>query len=340
VSLITLDPIETGETLSTMELVYLILFHKNIEQLLQEIAALDGPSVAFVIHVCKNYPKKGHDLLCDKLSDRENVVFCERARGTWGSFGMSQGTLNAIQTALIEFDHFEHVMLLSGQDYPIKDQQTILDFFRKFPNKGFFSHRPIASKLESDEEYVHPIKHGRTSRDERVRYQFYNLRLFRNITIRLHRELAPAHTQKLLASVISRVRGLVCKIIPLRKFPAGYQPYLGSAWFALSREQCEFLVEHSTKKSELYQYMHSVYNPEEMFVHTLLKNSKFKDSIVNDELHYIVWGDYVSHPNVLTMKDLPEIKLAGDSQLFARKFDAKLDEEVMREIDAQLLTKN
>jgi hypothetical protein len=74
---------------------------------------------------------------------------------------------------------------------------------------------------------------------------------------------------------------------------------------------------------------------EELMFHTVLLSSPLRDSVVNDDLRYIVWKPGVSHPELLTAADLPELERSGD--FFGRKFDAAVDAAVLDEIDQRLL---
>jgi hypothetical protein len=71
-----------------------------------------------------------------------------------------------------------------------------------------------------------------------------------------------------------------------------------------------------------------------MFFHTIVMNSPLRDSVVNDELRHVDW----------TRDPLPAVFGAGDLEtlrrspkLFARKFDATFDAEILDLIDSELL---
>ena len=66
-----------------------------------------------------------------------------------------------------------------------------------------------------------------------------------------------------------------------------------------------------------------------MFFHTILLNSPFKHEIVNDNKRYIDFDD--SHPTILTAKDYEKLKRSG--KLFARKFEPKVDKEILDKLD-------
>jgi len=56
---------------------------------------------------------------------------------------------------------------------------------------------------------------------------------------------------------------------------------------------------------------------------------------VNNDLRFELWAEDTDHPAILTVDDLPAI--TRSKALFAKKFDATVDGEVMDRIDAELL---
>jgi hypothetical protein len=74
--------------------------------------------------------------------------------------------------------------------------------------------------------------------------------------------------------------------------------------------------------------------PDESFFQTILINSRLADRIVNDDLRYIDWSEGRASPRILTSDDLDSLLASGD--LFARKFDARVDERVLDMLDASI----
>jgi len=81
--------------------------------------------------------------------------------------------------------------------------------------------------------------------------------------------------------------------------------------------------------------MNYTWGADEFFYATILMNSPYKDSIVNDNLRLIKWAEGSANPVILKQKDLNSI-VASD-KLFARKFDVSIDDGILNQIDALLL---
>jgi len=317
-----------------MDIVYLILFHKGPDQLFRLIDSLKGPSVFFVIHVCRNF--KEFDQLKERAEFYDNLKFCERERGSWASYGVVKATLNGLQTAVSETDEFGHLVLLSAQDYPLKCNRAILDFFRAHRGKSFISAAPCEPEgLSNQQKYLDPVKGYWTDRDGGNRYKFFRLKLFRNTYLRLHSE--PSKKTDLKSRVRFLVRHWVVKLLGERQFFPGLEPYFGAQWCVLTRQHCKFVLEEYPKEHAFHRYMKKVYCPDEMFFHTILYNSTHRPQVNNRRLHYYRWEE-PTHPLVLGSKDLDEIREAnanGD-YLFVRKLDMSRDPKVFDLIDERL----
>lgn len=110
--------------------------------------------------------------------------------------------------------------------------------------------------------------------------------------------------------------------------PEGFDiDHKGSQWVILPRAFCEWIVS-SPLVAPITKYLSRRLLSDELIMQTLALQSPFRDRIVD---HYgrIV---YFPGPRVLTRDDLPELTHGG--ALFARKFDAGVDVEVLRALAA------
>ena len=92
----------------------------------------------------------------------------------------------------------------------------------------------------------------------------------------------------------------------------------------------KYIIEFLDENEWYYKYFEKTYAPDEWFFHTLIMNSHYKTSVVNDNLFFLKWGEKFSDsnsPQYLMSSDIMEIK--ESNQFFARKFDENLDGEVI-----------
>lgn len=113
-------------------------------------------------------------------------------------------------------------------------------------------------------------------------------------------------------------------ILPGRKpLPVRFtMAHKGSQWVMLPRSFCEWLVSAPVTR-EIARYMRGLLLTDELIVQTLVANGPFGDRIAENYGREIVWPG----PKTFTIDDLPMLR--ASSALFARKFDAARDPELM-----------
>jgi hypothetical protein len=77
------------------------------------------------------------------LGDVGNVCFVERERCYWGDFSLVRATLRVLDAALSLRPEPEYLVLLSGQDYPIKSAAEVERFFELHRHSVFMRHFPL-----------------------------------------------------------------------------------------------------------------------------------------------------------------------------------------------------
>lgn len=120
-----------------MNLVYLILAHKRPCQLTRLINALNCENVTFVVHVDKRASLR--EFTSDVLP--HNVYFLtQRCIADWGSYGLVQAALNGLKYIQQRLPSVDRVLLLSGQDYPIKSKRYINCYLKANKEAIFLQH--------------------------------------------------------------------------------------------------------------------------------------------------------------------------------------------------------
>nr|WP_314495171.1 beta-1,6-N-acetylglucosaminyltransferase [uncultured Chryseobacterium sp.] len=117
-----------------------------------------------------------------------------------------------------------------------------------------------------------------------------------------------------------------------RDFMEGVIPYIGGQWMILTRNCCEFLInDEEVKKFEKYYFNTLI--ADESFFQTVLMNTSFSGTLVDDDKRAIIWipdGDIKLRPKTFTETDLGFL-LEGQ-HLFARKFDDTVDAGIIERI--------
>ena len=132
---------------------------------------------------------------------------------------------------------------------------------------------------------------------------------------------------------IGRPRGRHLRLPLNRRFPSGFRPFGGSSYWCLTRACVDHVRRFVEANPSFVRFFRHVDIPDEIFFHTILMNSELAETIVNDDLRYVDWTRQPL-PAVLGVGDLPS--LAASVKLFARKFDVRVDADVLDRIDAEL----
>jgi hypothetical protein len=130
---------------------------------------------------------------------------------------------------------------------------------------------------------------------------------------------------------------VICEPILKRPFLRGVTPYIGNQWMILSRKFCEF-VSHNPEVDRFKEFYRNTLIADEGFFQTVIMNTSYKASIVNDDKRAIDWvpmGTIKLRPRDFTSKDANFLTASQD--LFARKFDENVDIDILSILETHIL---
>jgi len=279
-----------------MRLAYIVSAYRYPEQLVRLVTRLDTPTSSFFVHVDSKTAEQTFRAMTDGLAHLSNVMFVRRHRCEWGGFGHVAASLEGIGAALRLRPTFDYALLLTGQDYPIKSNRHILDFFRQHPGHQFM-------------EYF-PVPHAGWQNGGLDRVDAWHWRMAGR-----HYALTP----------LPRLRFR-------RRIPGGLKPFGGSSYWCLTRQCIEYVDQYVKRNPSLVKFFRHVDVPDELFFQTIILNSPLADTVVNDNLRYIAWDEPdEGSPVILDGSHLEQ--LMASPKLFARKFDVTVDADVLDAID-------
>jgi len=283
-----------------MKFAYLILAHKNPEQVSRLVKAIADEHVYIFIHI----DRKSHlGVFEDNLDGLPNVIFCdEQKKVSWGGFGMIESTIELMRTMYAGEAKPDYVHLLSGQDFPLKSNAEILKFFKENKGKNFLETYTIPSPLLYEQGLI------------RIRYKWF---------------IEDEGYQRASQLVdIQKERNMI------RPFFDDVQPYNGSQWWSLTNDCVRWLFETCRPGHRFYNFYKYTLVPDEMLFQTMLKNSDWNDSIVDDNMRCINWKDGPEYPRIWRNADFD--RLIGSGKLFARKFDENVDDEIINKLEKHI----
>ncbi len=287
-----------------MEKAFIILAHKNPEQVARLISSLDDNQSTFFLHLDKSVKSAP---FTNAVAGNNNVVIVKNEYTFWGSFGIVQATLNAMKSAMNYYKTFDFISLISGQHYPIKSNDYIHDFLSSSSYSIFMEYTPIPN---------HQRWQPRGGMYRIDKYFF---------GMKGHERFA-AKAANFISSQTNVIK---------RNFPQTMKPYGGSQWWTMNRYAVKYILDF-VKKNEAYSKFHRfTFAPDELFFHNIILNAndeRIQNSLTNNNVTYMQWHDRSKgHPDVLKQSDIQNI-LSSDA-LFARKFDMNEDSLVFDLLD-------
>jgi core-2/I-Branching enzyme len=279
-----------------MSLAYLIRAHHRPAQLARLVDRLSTRDARFYVHVDAKASKETYTEMRRALAGRDDVHWAPRVKSYYAGFSLVRSTLSALgEIAPIP----DHVVLLSGQDYPLRPAEEIEQALAARVGESLVEHFRIPAYDRWPDE---------DGGFDRIRY--------------LHFERVHYRTRILRIPLLTR------------SWPEGLEPYGGSAWGVLSAEAVRTILAFPERHRDTFLFFRHVKTPDEMFLQTVLVNSPERNRVANESIHYIEWPGG-SHPATFGQEDFP--RLAASGMLFARKFDVEQDAEILDLIDRELL---
>lgn len=282
-----------------MKIAYLIIAHDEPELLGRLVSRLNAPFADIFIHVDA---KKDIEIFKKHIPSDVPVKFiAERIAVYRGGFSLTRSMIALLKDAT-QGDKYDYYQTLSGLDYPIKTNDEIWAKYKSSPDTNYLNHYEL-------------------SPDARLSENIYNYHWV-DMTERM-----PGR----LKHYAARLRQLINKIFPDRKFLKGVTPHRGSQWFAITRETAQSVVKllRTPEGKRIYNFFRFSWGSDEILFQTLILHLGFKK--FERHLHYVDWEKSRENPAVLDMGDLDALK--NSPELFTRKVRLIKSAELLNRID-------
>ena len=284
----------------------LIMYHKDyyiLEKLLKQI---DSKYFDIYLHVDKKVKNFDYEYT-KSLIKNSDIYFTKRLNVKWSSYSQIECELLLLKEAINK--NYTYYHLISGNDLLIKKNKIIYDFYNDNNGWEFVGYQHIDKVTEDQLErvkYYHLFNGNR-----RHKYKFVcslSNKIYYNL-LRVERKLK-----------INRLRN---NDIVIRK---------GANWFSITNDLAKYVVSKEKEIKKMYRHTNCA---DEIFLQTIVYNSKFRDKIFNkyhDEhgniKRFIDWNR--GEPYVFTLEDYDEI--INSKCFFARKFSSEKDKEIIDKI--------
>lgn len=283
---------------------YLILAHKQDSTLKNLISVIDDERNEIFVHLDKKSGPIQQEIF---QTQKSKLHFVPRIRIAWGGYSLVKAELSVL-TAAVNTGKYDYYHLLSGEDLPLKTQDEIHAFFEENAGQEFVSFNETFT-FDYRANYYYPFQ-KKLRRGELGR----------------------------------RLNGLCQEVQKLLKIKRNSKIdfYSGSNWFSITNDFARALVSADKWIKRVFNFGFCV---DELFVQTFMMttdyherryHSPYQRELIapfftkNEEdcARLIDWnrGD----PYTFTSENLDELQKT--SLIFARKFDEKVDSEVIEKI--------
>jgi len=323
---------------------YLILFHQRtpiMESLINSIK----PNI--YAHACKSFHLKDE---CLKYFSANAVRLTKKNfYGNWGGFGIVMATIEGFRQILKEQKNCTHISLLSGVDYPIKPSQKYESFLLSQKNKSFIKYWNFYPFEEMINEHENPWKNSIETQKLRITRYYYNffktrysipqvdnlnyfqlnrLQRIKHYFFNSCKGFTSSYSEEFIQFIYSFIRKMP-REIPLERI------YGGSQWLTICREHAEYIVSFHDKNPAIRNFFRHTMLPDETYIQTILLSSRYKNDVINDNLRFIYFEENSKHPKTLNSNDF--VKLQNSNAFFARKFNTKIDLDIISKINNEIL---
>ena len=270
-----------------MKFAYLILAHKNPQQLKRLVDALNTEYSVFIIHIdAKQKIWSFTRIFYDYLPGK--VFFCPKRKNVrWGGYSMIEATMAMLDFFFKLKLKANYFHLLSGQDYPIKSNKEIRSFFKKNIGINFIEYFSLPN-----------TKWNPSIERLTLRWWLNNKQVWWYSDLDFYKENKHNFKNK----------------------KNDLKPYGGSQWWSLHRECIKYIHNLYHINNDLFESFRYSFIPDELLFQTLILNSRFKLSVRNKNLRFIQWSEDQAHPDVITSDYFDQINNCKN-KFFARKFD-------------------
>lgn len=302
---------------------YLVLAHKSPEQLEMLAQSLSSKNSKIYIHI------DGYSDLNVFQENNYLAEFCvfikKNIKIRWWWFSIVQATINWLQQIKEDrLDEEDYVVILSGQDFPIKSQDFINTYLNNSKSKSFIEYRPQPNE-------------NRNILNRVIKYHFHDLVIPRRCNIIIERMVWIFYNIKSLGlrNQISCyvMQRIVNFFMPLKKyFVKECQLYRWSQRQIINGKHIHYILSHLKTSQGIRTYKEFKYTagPDELFFQTILLNSPYKNDIANIVQRYIDRKSGPWFPRVLDESDYDNV--SKSDKLFARKFELWISNSLMQKI--------
>jgi len=276
-----------------MRFACLIVTHTSVALTSRMVKKLDNGDFDFYIHLDKKVKLETHS----ELLNLPNVTYVkDRLDANWAGFTVVEASFKCLREIAASGNQYDHIIMMSGQDYPVKSADDISAFLAGKAGKQLIKHWDF--ETEWDEAFARIEKFHFTDKTFKGRY------------------------------LVQRLANFFIK----RKPPTNMRFYgRNSAYWTLTPDCAMYVMNYVNQRPKFKRFLKWSWGADEFTFHTLIMNSHYSKQVENNDYRYIDWSARDVHPKWLSTEDYDKIVATND--LFARKFNTDMDTNILDRLD-------
>lgn len=276
---------------------YLIICHKNINQIKLLIQLLDYKENDIYIHI----DKKSKDINTndfDCSTKQSKLYVTKKINVNWG--GYSQINVELLLLSLAVKQEYSYYHLISGEDLPLYPPEYIHNYFSNRNGREYIS---VEARVDDDSEYIDRIRYYHLFQDTIGRNsgkRYYAMYILESWLLSFQKKLN-----------VNRIKH------------SSVDYYKGGNWFSITHDLATYVL---TNYNKIKNNMKWTICADEIFLQTLAMESPFSKNISNQTCRCIDWNR--GTPYTFTIEDA-EMIYSADA-VFARKFNPLVDKQIIK----------
>lgn len=279
---------------------FLIMARSNSQELKNLLSSLDYDDNEIFLHIDAK-ANDTHSQL-EKCCAHAKLIVVKSIKVSWAAYSQIEAELILLRNAVQSSQNYEYIHLLSENDLPVKSNRELHEFF-KHKKTEFVQFSNIDDKTSLN----------------KIKYYYY----FQEFVGKKHGIIWLLQKILILCEHIFHTNRL--KNIPYKKIGKGPN------WFSITENFAKFILQNQSNIKKYFSFGRSA---DEIFIQTLLLNSKFKSNISSSSLgnlRYVRW-EQGNSPEYLTAEKDYKVITSETNLFFARKFSNKIDKEIINRI--------
>lgn len=271
-----------------------------------------------------------------RLAAAEGVDHALLSPGGRGRFGVIDGLISAMRWLERQPKPYRWLVVLSGQDFPIRPLAELEAELRDSDLDGYFHH---FEALNAADASAPPMFWTPALVDERYHFKYATFkenpqRLDRYALWPIRKALSLVTRDVSIHTGLGLMLGTRAKSNP---FSPDFRLFGGSYWMTISRNAVRSVLNFTDARPDVVDYFRQVICPEESFIHSVLGNDPAL-KLTRRELRFVEF-DQTNHGYVTEFgsSDLPRLMESG--RFIARKFDFSRDPNLGDALEAIALGK-